>query len=281
MMRVFSIPAAYRSPGSGGWKAGARPVQAAQPGRRRRPASGVPAVGPEAGQAPTGGRSPRRRARGRRWRRRSPPVSPSGPAGLPSELTPPLAITGMETARASASVAATFGPCHRAVAVDVGVDDRGDARILEAAGQIGGLDSVSSAQPRVATRPRARRCPTATWPGKARAASRTSSPGSSTATVPRITRATPLPSQVSIVAMSRMPPPSWQGISDAARIASTAAPLTGWPAKAPLRSTRCSHSHPALEGRGLGGGVVAEDGGASISPRSRRTHWPSLRSMAG
>ena len=46
-------------------------------------------------------------------------------------------------------------------------------------------------------------------------------------------------------ARSRMPPPSWTGRSTAARIASTAAPLTERPAKAPLRSTTCSHSKPA------------------------------------
>jgi pimeloyl-ACP methyl ester carboxylesterase len=65
-----------------------------------------------------------------------------------------------------------------------------------------------------------------------------------------------------MVAMSRMPPPSWQGTVTRARIASTAAPFTGVPAKAPFRSTRCSHSQPGgLERRGLRGGVVAEHGG--------------------
>jgi hypothetical protein len=60
-----------------------------------------------------------------------------------------------------------------------------------------------------------------------------------------MTRAMPRVSHISIVAMSRMPPPSWAGTEVAARIASTAAPFTGWPAKAPFRSTRCSQWQPA------------------------------------
>ncbi len=141
--------------------------------------------------------------------------------------------------------------------------------------------SVVSAQPSTATWPPRASIPTATWPGKARAAAFTRL-GSRTATVPRITRARPLPSHVSIVLMSRMPPPSCAGIVTAARIASTAAALTGWPAKAPFRSTRCSHWQPAAwNARACAAGSSLKTVAWSIAPRTSRTHWPSFRSMAG
>ena len=53
-----------------------------------------------------------------------------------SEASPPEAITGIETASASAMVASRLRPGEHAVARDVGVDDRGDAGILEAAGDV-------------------------------------------------------------------------------------------------------------------------------------------------
>ena len=54
----------------------------------------------------------------------------------------------------------------------------------------------------------------------------------------------PCASQPSTVLMSRMPPPSCTGIVTRARMASTAAAFIGLPAKAPSRSTTCSHSKP-------------------------------------
>src|SRR5205085_2005233 len=103
--------------------------------------------------------------------------------------------------------------------------------------------SEVSAQPATATLPpRASRL-TATRVGNLRAACLTSS-GSRTAAVPMITRVTPLPSQPSIVARSRMPPPSCTGIATASTIRSTAAALTGLPAKAPSRSTTWRYSNP-------------------------------------
>ncbi|OJU29803.1 MAG: hypothetical protein BGN94_18725 [Rhizobiales bacterium 68-8] len=101
----------------------------------------------------------------------------------------------------------------------------------------------ASAQPSTATLPPRASMPTATLPGNSRQASLTSS-GSRTATVPRMTRASPRSSQSSICGMVRMPPPSWTGFLVALRIAPTAALLTDLPAKAPLRSTTCSHSKP-------------------------------------
>ena len=49
-------------------------------------------------------------------------------------------MTGIDTARANAAVAATFRAPHRPVAVDVGVDDRGNARVFERPGQVGRID---------------------------------------------------------------------------------------------------------------------------------------------
>jgi len=51
---------------------------------------------------------------------------------------------------------------------------------------------------------------------------------------------------------------------------------------AAVEATRCSHSHPAdwnfsAWAAGSSPKTVASD----ISPRRRRTHWPSFRSMAG
>ena len=141
--------------------------------------------------------------------------------------------------------------------------------------------SVSVAQPLVATLPPRASMPTATWPGKARAAARTKS-GSSTATVPRMTRASPLLSHVSMVAISRMPPPSWAGTLHAARIASTGAAFTGAPANAPFKSTRCNHWHPACsKARACAAGSSLKTVALSMSPCTRRTACPSFRSMAG
>ena len=49
------------------------------------------------------------------------------------EARPPEAITGIEIASASAMVASRLRPLQHAVARDVGVDDGGDAGVLEAA----------------------------------------------------------------------------------------------------------------------------------------------------
>src|SRR5215468_394714 len=136
-------------------------------------------------------------------------------------------------------------------------------------------------QPSTATRPSRASMPTAIWPGHCRQAALTR-PGSLTATVPRMTRLTPASIHWAMLSMVRMPPPSWAGTATALRMLCTAARLTGWPSTAPLRSTRCSHSQPALANAlawaaGLSLNTVAR----AMSPRSRRTHLPSLRSMAG
>src|SRR5262249_18397901 len=68
----------------------------------------------------------------------------------------------------------------------------------------------------------------------------------------------------------------------AARIASTALAFTGLPANAPFRSTTCNHSKPCSSKlRACTAGSSLNTVTWSISPCRSRTHWPSLRSMAG
>ena len=81
-----------------------------------------------------------------------------------------------------------------------------------------------------------------------------------------------------------MPPPSWTGISSptSARIAFTAASLTGLPAKAPFRSTRCRRRAPASsQRRAIAAGLSLKIVDSFMSPWRRRTQCPSFRSIAG
>ncbi len=83
-------------------------------------------------------------------------------------------------------------PAEHAVAVDVGVDDGGDAGVLEAAGEVdGGGYLVASAQPLDGDTAAARIDADGDAAGTC-VVPRVTSPGSRTATVPRMTRATPL-----------------------------------------------------------------------------------------
>ena len=111
---------------------------------------------------------------------------------------------------------------EHAVARHVGVDDRGDAGVLEAPGDVehaSAPTSPPSLRPRPC-RPWRRGRPRSRF-GNFFAASFTSA-GSRTAAVPMMTRLTPLPSQPSIVAMSRMPPPSCTQSPTVSRMRSTA-----------------------------------------------------------
>ena len=101
-----------------------------------------------------------------------------------------------------------------------------------------------SAQPSVATKPSRASMPTAMRPGKTLQASNTSG-GFLAAALPRITRRMPASSQAAIPARSRIPPPSCTGIVTLLRMDRTATALTGFPAKAPFRSTTCSQAKPA------------------------------------
>ena len=135
-------------------------------------------------------------------------------------------------------------PLHRAVTVDIGIDDRGNTRILKRFGQIGDhhICFFGPAFGRNFTIARINAHGHMPWERRARPRAPS---GFSTATVPKITRCNPLFSQFSIVAISRMPPPNCAGTLHSDKIASTGAALTGSPSNAPFRSTRCSHSHPA------------------------------------
>ena len=81
--------------------------------------------------------------------------------------------------------------------------------------------------------------------GNRLAASLTSA-GSRTAAVPMMTRLTPFSSQPSIVAMSRMPPPSCTQSPTVSRMRSTAVTFIGLPANAPSRSTTCRCRNPIV-----------------------------------
>src|SRR5580704_4071697 len=97
-----------------------------------------------------------------------------------------------------------------------------------------------------------------------------------------MTRATPLPSQPSMVARSRMPPPSCSGILTAPRIPSTAEAFIGLPANAPSRSTKCRYPKPCRSNAcACAAGSRLNTVARAMSPCCRRTARPSLRSMAG
>ena len=190
-------------------------------------------------------------------------------------------MIGMETASASCPVRATLTPDlrpSRAMSVTMMAATPQPSKALASSTA---CMSVVSAQPCTATLPSRASMPTATWPGKARAASFTNL-GSRTAAVPRMTRAMPASSQRSTPVMSRMPPPSCTGARITSRMEETALWLTEWPSNAPLRSTTCSASKPmAAKRRAWSAGSSLKEVAVVISPRSRRTHTPSLRSMAG
>ena len=190
-------------------------------------------------------------------------------------------MTGVASARASAPVAAAATPSSApSRAMSVWMIAAAPASSNRRASSNAPTSTVS-AQPSTATRPSRASMPTAIRPGNARQASRTR-PGSRTAAVPRITRCTPRPSHASMVAMSRMPPPSCSGMSTASSMAPTAPALTGLPANAPSRSTMWSQAKPAAaKARACAGGSSEKTVARAMSPCTRRTHAPPLRSMAG
>src|SRR5712692_5508145 len=138
-----------------------------------------------------------------------------------------------------------------------------------------------SAQPCTATLPSRASRPTAIRLGKAFAASFTSA-GSRTAAVPMMTRLTPLSSQPSIVAMSRMPPPSCTHRPTVSRMRSTEATFIGLPAKAPSRSTMWRCRKPAdSKACACAAGSWLNTVARAMSPCSSRTHAPPFKSIAG
>src|SRR5450631_1491324 len=87
-----------------------------------------------------------------------------------------------------------------------------------------------------------------------------------------------------MVSRSRMPPPSWMGISSpmTLTISRIAISFFGLPAKAPFKSTRCSRSAPrSSQWRAIAAGSSEKTVAECISPCFRRTQLPSLISIAG
>ena len=214
------------------------------------------------------------------------------PASLPargasSALTssidakPPEAMTGMEIRSASSMVASRLRPFKRpsrAISVKMIAATPASSKRRAISSTV---TCEVSAQPSTATLPSRASRPTATRPGNFLAAPFTSS-GSRTAAVPMMTRVTPLASQASTVARSRIPPPSCTGMVTALSIDSTAAAFIGLPANAPSRSTTCRYSKPcAAKLCACAAGSRLNTVARAMSPCSRRTHWPFLRSIAG
>ena len=160
------------------------------------------------------------------------------------EPAPPLAITGVCSRSAEREGGLDVDARQHAVAADIGVDDGGDAGVFEAERHVeradagafgpafGGDDAVAGID---ADRD----------PARVGAAGLMDQSGRLDGGAAEDDPVTPASIQRVTPAMSRMPPPSWTGTVAAARMASTAAPLTGRPAKAPLRSTTCSQAQPA------------------------------------
>ena len=138
-------------------------------------------------------------------------------------VTPPEAITSQSTAAFISAIASKIRPLQHAVVGDVGVDDRGQRLAGELPGQVDragrarfqpavGGDQAAlgvDAEGELAGKPPARR--------------RETSRALSGPACRRPAATGRAPSSRSIVASSRMPPPSSQGTSTAARIAWTAA----------------------------------------------------------
>jgi hypothetical protein len=161
------------------------------------------------------------------------------------DASPPDAITGIETASASSIVTFPVDAGQNAIAVDVGVDDRRNTGAFEAA------QPVRCCRVR-RPRPNPRRQPCRPW-HRCRPATRSG------------TGLAGLAHQIGIAhcngaqndpgkALASSQRSIWANRANAAaeldrvlrRLQDrlTAAPLTDWPSKAPLRSTTCSHSNP-------------------------------------
>ena len=192
------------------------------------------------------------------------------------EARPPEAITGIVTAFGELERGASIlMPVKHAVAIDVGVDDRRDARVFEIAAPRSIASRSAQSPPSLRPRPcrRARRCRPPLGREKP-CRLRCTRTGSLTATVPMITRATPLSSQRSIVRQGRgcrrRAGPDWSWRRGSPR---RHRPLTGLPAKAPSRSTTCRHSKPCVsKAARLLGGIGVEDGRLRPSSPGLQTH---------
>ncbi len=106
-------------------------------------------------------------------------------------------MTGMDTARASCERQLPVDAGEHAVAVDIGVDDRGDAGALEAAGHLDGVELGGFGPAFDRDLAAARIDADGDLAGK-RVPPLSPSSGRAAAMVPRMTRLRPLPSQLSI-----------------------------------------------------------------------------------
>ena len=93
-----------------------------------------------------------------------------------------------------------------------------------------------------------------------------------------MTRATPFPSQPSMVRMSRMPPPSWTGIRvRAARTFSTACGVHRLAGEGPVEIDDMQiFKALALESQGLRGRIVVENGGQRHVAMDQTDALPAL-----
>jgi hypothetical protein len=143
----------------------------------------------------------------------------------PTPLTPPLAITGIETAPRERSSGRDIHALQHAVARNIGENDRRDAGIFESPREIGCRKCRCLGPALDRNHAVARIDADCDAMGNFRADSFTSV-GLRTAAVPRITRVTPASSQDSIPAASRIPPPSCTGNFTADNIARMMGALT-------------------------------------------------------
>ncbi len=106
--------------------------------------------------------------------------------------------------------------------------------------------------------------------------------GSVMARLPMTHRVAPLSSQPATVAWSRIPPPSWTVRSVSLAICEMTSRLYCVPVCAPSRSTMCkSVVEKSAYICTTATGSLLYSVTLSKSPLNRRTHLPSLRSMAG
>ena len=236
-------------------------------------------------RAPPPGRAARHRARGRRWR-------PSSLARRARSSALDVGDRG-EAARGDHRDRHGIGQRHggveiealeHAVAGDVGVDDGGDAGVLEAARELE-RRQLARSPPSPRPRPcrRAHRCRPRSRPGNA-APPRCTKSGSRTATVPRMTRATPLSSQPSTVAH----------VADAAaelhrhlvdrledRLDRRAVHRLAGEGAVEVDDVQIVEALASAKALRLRGRIALNTVARAMSPCTRRTHWPSFRSMAG
>ena len=231
-----------------------------------------PPLAARAGSAPAlrADRGARHRARGRRSRLRGCAQSRLQQRARcrRSRRGRPRRSPECRAASASASVASILRPFEHAVALDVGVDDRRDAGVLEAAAQARRRDISEVSRPaldrdRAVARVDADGDPAGIAPRRLAHEIRIAHRGGAEDDAARRrSRASPRSSPGRGCRRRAAP-----GSSTAARIASTACGVDGLPAKAPSRSTTCSQSKPcASKCRACAAGSSLKTVACAMSP---------------